>query len=129
MKKLLNLLKKKIPEPALQSFEVGVRYMMYHGLALLVLPLLSLSETEWIERFFIVGTVLFSLSIFLLSLQTMLKRNLKILGPVTPLGGGILIIGWGLLLFKFLSFYFNARQLNQRYSEHTQWQPSFHSTT
>lgn len=102
-----HLLKKKIPEPALQSFEVGVRYMMYHGLALLILPLLSLSETEWIERFFIVGTVLFSLSIFLLSLQTMLKRNLKILGPVTPLGGGFLIIGWGLLLFKFLSFYFN----------------------
>ena len=102
-----HLLKKKIPEPALQSFEVGVRYMMYHGLALLILPLLSLSETEWIERFFIVGTVLFSLSIFLLSLQTMLKRNLKILGPVTPLVGGFLIIGWGLLLFKFLSFYFN----------------------
>lgn len=46
-----HFLKKRIPEPAVQSFEVGVRYMMYHGLALLTLPLFSLAKTEWIERF------------------------------------------------------------------------------
>lgn len=100
-----HFLKKRIPEPAVQSFEVGVRYMMYHGLALLILPLFSLAETEWIERFFILGTVLFSFSIFLLSLQNLFKRNLKALGPVTPLGGFLLIVGWGLLLSKFLNFY------------------------
>jgi uncharacterized membrane protein YgdD (TMEM256/DUF423 family) len=100
-----HFLKKRIPEPAVQSFEVGVRYMMYHGLALLILPLFSLAKTEWIERFFILGTVLFSFSIFLLSLQTLFKRNLKVLGPVTPVGGFLLIVGWGLLLSKFLNFY------------------------
>jgi len=78
---------------------------MYHGLALLILPLFSLAKTEWIERFFILGTVLFSFSIFLLSLQTLFKRNLKVLGPVTPIGGFLLIVGWGLLLSKFLNFY------------------------
>lgn len=100
-----HFIKKRIPEPAVQSFEVGVRYMMYHGLALLILPLFSLAKTEWIERFFILGTVLFSFSIFLLSLQTLFKRNLKVLGPVTPIGGFFLIMGWGLLLSKFLNFY------------------------
>jgi uncharacterized membrane protein YgdD (TMEM256/DUF423 family) len=100
-----HFLKKRIPEPAVQSFEVGVSYMMYHGLALLILPLFSLAKTEWIERFFILGTVLFSFSIFLLSLQTLFKRNLKVLGPVTPAGGFLLIVGWGLLLSKFLNFY------------------------
>lgn len=100
-----HFIKKRIPGPAVQSFEVGVRYMMYHGLALLILPLFSLAKTEWIERFFILGTVLFSFSIFLLSLQTLFKRNLKVLGPVTPIGGFFLIVGWGLLLSKFLNFY------------------------
>lgn len=100
-----HFIKKRIPELAVQSFEVGVRYMMYHGLALLILPLFSLAKTEWIERFFILGTVLFSFSIFLLSLQTLFKRNLKVLGPVTPIGGFFLIMGWGLLLSKFLNFY------------------------
>ena len=100
-----HFLKKRIPESAVQSFEVGVRYMMYHGFALLILPLFSLAITEWIERFFILGTVLFSFSIFLLSLQTLFKRNLKVLGPVTPIGGFLLIVGWGLLLSKFLNFY------------------------
>lgn len=100
-----HFLKKRIPESAVQSFEVGVRYMMYHGLALLILPLFSLAKTEWIERFFILGTALFSFSIFLLSLQTLFKRNLKVLGPVTPIGGFLLIVGWGLLLSKFLNFY------------------------
>ena len=67
--------------------------------------LFSLAKTEWIERFFILGTVLFSFSIFLLSLQTLFKRNIKVLGPVTPVGGFLLIVGWGLLLSKFLNFY------------------------
>ena len=41
-----HLLKKSLSESALQSFEVGVRYMMYHGLALLILTLMSFEEKK-----------------------------------------------------------------------------------
>jgi uncharacterized membrane protein YgdD (TMEM256/DUF423 family) len=97
-----HLLKKLLPESALQSFEVGVRYMMYHGLALLLLSVLPAEEKSWISKFFIGGTVLFSFSIFFLSLQPILKLNLKWLGPVTPIGGMFLVVGWIVLLLDFI---------------------------
>ncbi|MDA8818924.1 DUF423 domain-containing protein, partial [Flavobacteriaceae bacterium] len=92
-----HLLKKSVSESALQSFEVGVRYMMYHGLALLILTLIPFEEKKWVAIFFVIGTLLFSLSIFFLSI---LKINLKWLGPITPIGGTFLIIGWILFLLK-----------------------------
>jgi len=97
-----HMLKKRLPESALQSFEVGVRYMMYHGLALLILSLMPLEEKEIISWIFIAGTFIFSFSIFFLSLQPILKVNMKWLGPITPVGGVLLVFGWILLLFKFI---------------------------
>jgi uncharacterized membrane protein YgdD (TMEM256/DUF423 family) len=49
----------------------------------------------------IAGTMLFSFSIYLLSLQDYLGANLKFLGPITPLGGLFMILGWGMLIFYF----------------------------
>jgi uncharacterized membrane protein YgdD (TMEM256/DUF423 family) len=95
-----HLLKKSLPESALQSFEVGIRYMMYHGLVLLILTLMQFEEKKWVAIFFIIGTLLFSVSIFFLSIQSILKTNLKWLGPVTPIGGTFLIMGWILFLLK-----------------------------
>ena len=95
-----HLLKKSLSESALQSFEVGVRYMMYHGLALLILTLIPFEEKKWVAIFFVIGTLLFSLSIFFLSIQSILKINLKWLGPITPIGGTFLIMGWILFLLK-----------------------------
>ena len=97
-----HMLKKRLPESALQSFEVGVRYLMYHGLALLLLSQMPLEEKEIISWIFIAGTLIFSFSIFLLSLQPILKVNLKWLGPITPIGGTLLVFGWILLLLKFI---------------------------
>ena len=95
-----HLLKKSLSESALQSFEVGVRYMMYHGLALLILTLIPFEEKKWVAIFFVIGTLLFSLSIFFLSIQSILKINLKWLGPITPIGGTFLIMGWIFFLLK-----------------------------
>lgn len=95
-----HLLKKTLPESALQSFEVGIRYMMYHGLVLLILTLMPFEEKKWVAIFFVIGTLLFSVSIFFLSIQSILKINLKWLGPVTPIGGTFLIMGWILFLLK-----------------------------
>lgn len=89
-----HALKGKLTESALASFETGVRYQMYHAIALLVVALLiaqypevkSLSVTGWC---FVAGTILFSGSLYGLTLG-----GIKALGPVTPLGGLAFIIGW-----------------------------------
>lgn len=101
-----HALKEKISIERLSSFETGVRYQMYQGLALLALA--SLSE-KWTfsnrlpVNLIITGTLLFSFSIYGLALQEVFGTNLKFLGPITPLGGSVLIIGWivlGIKIFK-----------------------------
>ncbi len=92
-----HALKGKLSESALSSFETGVRYQMYHALALLMVAFLisqypdakGLVTVSWC---FIAGIVLFSGSLYGLSLG-----DIKALGPVTPLGGVAFIVGWGLL--------------------------------
>ncbi|MFM2231203.1 MAG: hypothetical protein RL607_2461 [Bacteroidota bacterium] len=100
-----HALKKVLPVEALATFEVGVRYHMYHALFLLFVGLYpSISEKlkTYILRLTLLGIVLFSGSIYLLSTQTLWGLNLKIVGPLTPLGGACLIAAWALLFFPFL---------------------------
>ena len=52
---------------------------------------------------FIFGTLLFSFSIYALCLSAAKGEKLRFLGPVTPLGGLLLVIGWALLLYSFVS--------------------------
>jgi uncharacterized membrane protein YgdD (TMEM256/DUF423 family) len=49
----------------------------------------------------IAGTLLFSVSIYFLSMQDYLGMNLKFLGPITPLGGLMMILSWGMLILYF----------------------------
>ena len=86
----------------LNSFETGVRYQFYHSLALLIIGLNAnkLNATALIGRFMLIGIVFFSFSIYLLSLQELIVINLSILGPITPIGGLLLMISWLILIFK-----------------------------
>ncbi len=102
-----HYLKNKMTQTEIQSFEIGVKYLTYHGLSLLIISQLYLDITIWISVLITVGTILFSFSIFFLSTQTLFNKNLKILGPITPLGGLLIIIGWFLLLLEFLAPYLN----------------------
>lgn len=96
--------KKILSAERLQSFETGVKYQMYHALLLLVLGFFLKFETglekttSWL---IISGTFLFSVSIYFLSFQEAWGKNLKFLGPVTPLGGLLMITGWALLIYFF----------------------------
>jgi uncharacterized membrane protein YgdD (TMEM256/DUF423 family) len=98
-------LKEHVTSEKLASFETGVKYQMYHGLALLVIGLnadkLAFSLTS-VTGFIILGTLLFSVSIYFLAIQEMLGMSLKFLGPITPIGGGLLIIGWVIFLVKII---------------------------
>jgi uncharacterized membrane protein YgdD (TMEM256/DUF423 family) len=100
-----HLLKKKLSQDQLQSFETGVKYQMYHAIVLLFLGF-NLNDTLSIDNYivnaFIVGIVLFSFSIYGLVLSTYKERKLKFLGPITPLGGLFLAAGWLLLFYKFI---------------------------
>ena len=86
----------------LNSFETGVRYQFYHSLALLIIGLNAnkLNATALIGKFMLIGIMLFSFSIYLLSLQELIGINLSILGPITPFGGLLLMISWLILIFK-----------------------------
>lgn len=94
-----HALKGKLTESALASFETGIRYQMYHALALLLVAILigqyptakALVPAGWC---FVAGTVLFSGSLYGLTLG-----GIKALGPVTPLGGLAFIVGWGLVIW------------------------------
>ena len=104
-----HALKKTFSEEQLKSFETGVKYQMYHAIVLLMLGF-NLNLTTSLEKYmiycFIFGTFLFSFSIYGLSLSASKGKKLKFLGPITPLGGLFLVIGWGLLLYSFVRGFF-----------------------
>jgi uncharacterized membrane protein YgdD (TMEM256/DUF423 family) len=99
-----HLLKKKLTTEQLHSFETGVKYQMYHAIVLLVVGSHlqdKASINNYIVYAFIIGVTLFSFSIYGLVISSANNKKIKILGPITPLGGLFLIIGWALLIYKF----------------------------
>ena len=102
-----HYLKKIISDSAIQSFEVGIRYLMYHGLVLMIVPQFYLDINPLVFKFFVIGTCVFSFSIFFLSIKSLIKINLKWLGPLTPVGGVILIIAWFFLLIELINPFMN----------------------
>ena len=97
-----HALKELLSDAQLDSFQTGVRYQMYHAIMLILLGLKGHSFHIGFEKaivtMFAIGVALFSFSIYLLNLQEVLGVKLGWLGPVTPLGGSLLIIAWSLLL-------------------------------
>jgi uncharacterized membrane protein YgdD (TMEM256/DUF423 family) len=86
-------LKSRLGADLLATFEVGVRYQMFHALGLLAA---AWAHTRWPGPFivaggwlFVAGTLLFSASLYLLALS-----GARWLGPVTPFGGLAFLAGW-----------------------------------
>lgn len=100
-----HLLKDKFTKDLLNSFETGVRYQLFHALVLLVigfnlnLDSILAQRSAWL---FILGTFLFSFSIYGLCFSSISGKKLKFLGPVTPIGGLCLIIAWILLIIEIV---------------------------
>jgi len=87
-------LKSRISADMLAVFQTGVQYQFYHAIALLILALLvrqlGISPLFQVSGYlFIAGIVLFSGSLFVLSLT-----GIKQLGMVTPIGGLCFLAGW-----------------------------------
>lgn len=96
-------LKKIVPPETVTTFQTGVQYQMYHALALIFVGMLfekaDSGIMKWAGICFIIGIVLFSGSLYLL---TLLKAKntvgLSGIGIITPFGGLFFVAGW-LMMF------------------------------
>lgn len=87
-----HALKAKVEPDLLAVWKTGVEYQVYHALALLLLASLrGPSKSAWC---FSAGIVLFSGSLYLLTLT-----GVKKWGAVTPIGGVLFLAGWAVWLF------------------------------
>ncbi len=96
-------LKQLVDKNSVDSFEVGIRYQFYISIAILILGLNADKFTFSIQRICVLmalGLTLFSGSIYLLAIKELLPFSLRFLGPVTPIGGLIMIISFGLFIYK-----------------------------
>lgn len=80
------------------TFETAVKYQFYHGLAILGCGILAhqypkLADWKWASWFFLLGIIVFSGSLYVLSLT-----GVTWLGAITPLGGVAFLVGWGWLV-------------------------------
>lgn len=104
-----HVLKKILNEEQLKSFETGVKYQMYHALVLLIIGFnfnLETDSEKYMVYCFMAGVILFSFSIYGLVISSAKNKKLTFLGPITPIGGLFLIIGWGLLFYSILKMTF-----------------------
>jgi uncharacterized membrane protein YgdD (TMEM256/DUF423 family) len=92
-------LRTELTPEMLNIFEIGVRYQMYHALGLIAVawaitrwPEAKLHRAGWC---FIVGIVIFSGSLYILSLTGM-----RDLGAITPIGGLAFLAGWAILVWS-----------------------------
>jgi uncharacterized membrane protein YgdD (TMEM256/DUF423 family) len=88
-----------ITSDQLTGFDTAVKYQMYHLLAMLALVLLSKHNGHkfigWAYNCFLLGIILFSGSLYFLCTRNLLGADwLKVLGPVTPIGGLFFVAGW-----------------------------------
>lgn len=100
-------LKEVLDAEQLQTFEVGVRYQMYHALFLLFIGLIDkISEKTKSTIFYLVfvGVIFFSGSIYGLATNDLTGFDFSKIALITPIGGALLIASWAILLINFLKY-------------------------
>lgn len=88
-----HALKERLTPDLAVIFETGVRYQMYHALALMATALaLAFSSNYWMYAagwLFFLGTLIFSGSLYILALSAV-----RAWGAITPIGGLLLLTAW-----------------------------------
>ncbi|WP_316796950.1 DUF423 domain-containing protein [Pedobacter agri] len=96
-------LKAVIDKPSLEIWQKGVEYQFYHTFALLYLSTFARYRNKLINIAyfcFTFGIVLFSGSLYLLATKSILKLDfINVIGPLTPIGGLLFVLGWIMLFF------------------------------
>ncbi|WP_224487780.1 DUF423 domain-containing protein [Robertkochia flava] len=102
-----HALKNLIDAEAVKTFETGVKYQMYHALLLIgVANLPHLTDLAKTSVFYLVlfGVILFSGSVYFLATNNLTSFDFRKIGFITPIGGTLLIIAWGILIYNFFSW-------------------------
>lgn len=100
-----HILKSMISASSLSSYKTGILYQFIHTLTAFIVLLMVIfyNEKLFLRAFwcFVIGICLFSGSIYILSLKSILGLNdLKIIGALTPLGGIFFILGWLQIIYS-----------------------------
>ncbi len=101
-----HALENLITVEAIATFETGVRYQMYQAFFLMILGTrngLAEKQTKIVFRLILVGTILFSFSIYLLAMNSLTTIDFKKIGFLTPIGGTLLLAGWFLFGYSILT--------------------------
>jgi uncharacterized membrane protein YgdD (TMEM256/DUF423 family) len=97
-----HALKETLTIEQLLSFETAVRYQMYHVFVLLFVNMyngFSLAQKNKLSGLFFFGIFFFSGSIYLIQLTEITAKSIWF---ITPLGGLLLVVGWGCMLVYFV---------------------------
>ena len=108
-------LEKVVDADAIQTWETGVAYQMYHALLLLVLANVSRipeHQKKWVFYAIVMGIILFSFSIYFLATNTLTGFDFRAIGFVTPIGGLLLILGWILFGIQYKNGNINLSSKN-----------------
>ncbi len=99
-------LKNVLSADQLAIWSKGIEYQFYHTFALLFLSTFAMFRTKLVDfayYCFTIGIVFFSGSLYLLATREILQLSwVNIIGPITPLGGLLLVTGWIFLFFAAL---------------------------
>ena len=104
-----HILKEILSESALEIFKTGVFYQITQGLGLLLLVLIQKSfslNLKLSSKLISIGILLFSGSIYILSLSELIDLGAFkiIVGPITPIGGLLMIVGWFAFILKSIKY-------------------------
>ena len=97
-------LKELISAESLQTFETGVRYQMYHAIVLLFIGITTYFNKRTKQTLYyliVIGILFFSGSIYGLATNVMSGFDFRSIGLITPIGGFILIVSWGIMGINF----------------------------
>ena len=97
-----HALRARLSPESLAVFETGVRYQMYHAVAVLIVAIALARFDGWVARaagwLFTIGIVLFSGSLYAIALT-----GIRMCGAITPIGGLAFLAGWALLAWAALA--------------------------
>lgn len=97
-------LKELISAESLQTFETGVRYQMYHAIVLLFIGItthFNKRTKQLLYYLIVIGILFFSGSIYGLATNALSGFDFRNIGLITPIGGFLLIVSWGIMLINF----------------------------
>ena len=90
-------LREKLTPDMLEIYKTGILYQLIHSVVLLVLSLNNFIKGYLPSLFFLLGIILFSISLYIYS-----TSGIKFFAMVTPFGGVSFLIGWLLIVYEAL---------------------------